>query len=361
MAGTDRTQAHDLSPTGDLTGAFLQEQDLRRAGLFAIVRQLEARAQGKPRLGRAKRPEHSIVDLAQEPILGFAQSTLAKVEPRQGRMRLRGYWLGLTGPMGPLPTHLTEFTHYERLYADKHPFGDWLDMLAGRMLQMFYRAWADSQPAAHADRPGDDRFAGWLAALSGAMEGAHEDSAFFPRARTHYASLFSGSRSAVAIEDGLSHLLRQPVRVIEYIPKWRAFEPEDQSRLGSAFNILGGDVVLGRSVFSASDAFRVVVRAESYRDYQSLLPGGERFAVAAEAIEAFKPSHLEWDLCVEIDDADAPPARLDGRARLGWTGWMKRPTPPRLQTRRGAEPGSGIIRADAHLRKTSITRRRPAS
>lgn len=356
MAGADRTQTHDL------TAQYLQLQDLRRAGLFAVVRQLEARASGKPRLGRAKRPEHNIVDLAQQPTLSFQESTLAGIEPVGGRMRLSGYWLGLTGPMGALPTHLSEFAYYETLYADKRPFGDWLDVLAGRMLQLFYRAWAESQPAAQADRPGDDRFASWLAALSGCSEGAGESDSFFARARTHYAPLFGGLRSAVAIEDGLAHLLCQPVRVVEYIPKWRAFEPEDQSRLGKAFATLGSDAVLGREVFSASDAFRVIVRATNYRDYLSLLPGGERFQVAAEAIEAFKPSHLEWDLTIEIDDADAPAARLDGRSRLGWTSWLKRPSPEREQPRRGRRPapGSGRIRADAHLRKASMRKREPA-
>lgn len=351
MAGEDRTQAHDL------TARYLQEQDLTRTGLFALLRQLEARAPAKPRLGKAKRPEHSVVDLAQEPALAFPARTLSGVEPANGRMRVRGYWLGLTGPMGPMPTHMTEFAFYERLYAKKRPFGDWLDLLAGRMLQLFYRAWADSQPAAHADRPGDDSFAGWLAAMSGCAEGAGERDSFFALARTHYASVFAGLRSAVAIEDALSHLLGQPVRVIEYRPKWRHFEPEDVTRLGRCYATLGGDAVLGSAIFSASDAFRVVVRARNFRDYQSLLPGGERFAVAAEAIEAFRPSNLEWDLCVEIDDAQAPPAQLDGRARLGWTSWVKR-LPG--EGSRPHHPAASRIRADAHLRKTSQKQRKPA-
>lgn len=353
MAGKDRTQAHDL------THASLEGRDLRRAGLFPVVRELEARAADKPRIGRAKRPEHSIVDLAQQPSLGFAESTLTTAVPHRGRTQLRGYWLGLTGPMGPLPVHLSEYAFFERRYAKKHPFGDWLDVLAGRMLQAFYRAWAESQPVAQADRPNDDRFAQWLAALSGAAEGAPADAAFPARARSHYAALFAGLRSAIAIQDALSHLLMQPVRVVEYMPKWREFEAEDLSRLGRSFSTLGSDAALGARVFSASDAFRVIVRAESLRDYQSLLPGGERFRIAAEAIDAFKPTHLEWDLCVEIDDADAPPARLDGMSRLGWTSWVKRPSQPRRKTRRGFGPGSGIIRADAHLRKTSMKTRKP--
>ncbi|MCB2078762.1 MAG: type VI secretion system baseplate subunit TssG [Novosphingobium sp.] len=355
MAGADRTQAHDL------TARFLEEQDLSRAGLFSVVRQLEARATNKPRLGGAKRPEFSIVDLAQQPTLSFQARTHAGIEPMKERMRLRGYWLGLTGPMGALPIHLTEFAYYERRYAKKRPFGDWLDLLSGRMLQLFYRAWANSQPVAHADRLDDNRFADWLDALSGCAEGVVEQSAFQRLARTHYASVFAGLRSATALEDALSHLLNQPVRIVEYMPKWRKLEPEDRSRLGQSYATLGSDAMLGNEIFSASDAFQVIVRAKNYKDYLSLMPGGERFQVAAEAIDAFKPTHLEWDLTVEIDDADAPAARLDGRSRLGWTGWVKKPSKPRKVSRSGIAEPSGSVRADAHLRKTSLKKRKPAS
>ncbi len=357
MASTDRSKTDDL-----IDWQRLSEQ-LPRAGLFAVLRHAEARAQKAPRLGRAKRPEQNIVDLAQEPALGFPDRTLSQVEFNRGRPQLRGYWLGLTGPMGPLPTHFTEFAYLERRYAKKRPFGDWLDLIAGRMLQLFYRSWAESQPCAHADREGDDNFAHWLAALSGAMEGATGESAFFSRARTHYAALFAGSRSAIAIEDALSHLLGQPARVVEYIPKWRAFEPEDRTALGKSFTTLGNDAVLGRRVYSASDAFRVIVRAEDWAAYQSLLPGGERFAIAAEAIEAFKPTHLEWDLTVELADGEAQPVRLDGKSRLGWSSWVKVARTHALQkppSRNKSALPDGAILANAHLRKSSLSTRKPA-
>jgi type VI secretion system ImpH/TssG family protein len=319
--------------------------DLRRSGLFPVVRAAEALQPHLPRVGLSRRPDQNVVDLAQQPSLGFADSTLTTLVGKHGRAQLRGYWLGLTGPMGPLPTHLTEFAHYERRYAKSQPFADFLDLLAGRMLQLFYRAWADSQPAAAADRPAEDRFAGYLAALSGAMEGASEAGAFLPRARVHYAALFAGPRSAVALEDGLGHLLGQKARVIEYQPRWRRLEPEDRSRLGGAFATLGRDALLGGRVYSASDAFRVLVRADSLRTYRSLLPGGQRFAVAAEAIESFRPSHLEWDLTIELAESEAPPARLDARSELAWTSWLK--------PRRERPAASTTIRGDAHLRKQS--------
>ena len=333
MAPADRPPPQHLS--------FLAHagETVRRWGLFPLVRGAEARAPDLPRVGRAKMPSQNIVDLAQTPSLGFSRSTMEEVEIKEGRARLSGYWLGLTGPMGPLPTHLTEFAAYEARYGRSRPFGRWLDVLAGRMLQLFYRAWADSQPAVMLDRPQDDRFGDYIAALTGAREGVSPRAAFPPDARLHYAALFASRRSAAAIEDGLSHLMGQPVRLLEYQPRWRHIEPDDRSRLGTVYCRVGGDAVLGARVRSASDAFRIVIRARSYRDYKTLLPTGTRFAVAAEALDAFAPSHLQWDVALEIEERHMRPARLDGQTQLGWTGWVARPS------------RSSKVRQDAHLRR----------
>lgn len=336
MAGADRSQDQHLS--------FLAQarEEAHKYGLFPLVRGAEARALSLPRVGEAKRPELNIVDLAQEPHLNFAAATLNRIDTVGGRSKVRGQWLGLTGPMGPLPIHLTEFAFYEHRYSKTQPFSDWLDVLAGRMLQLFYRAWANAQPAVVADRPEADRFSEYLAAISGAMEGASDRAAFTAKARVHYAGLFASRRSAVGIEDALSHLMCQPAKLLEFQPRWRDLEQEDLTRLGRGYATLGGDAVLGGRIRSASDAFRVVIRAKNFRDYQSLLPTSERFAIAAEALDAFTPSHIEWDICLEIEDGQAPPARLDGKAQLGWTGWIK----PRKTVGKGK-----TIRGDAHLRR----------
>jgi type VI secretion system ImpH/TssG family protein len=224
--------------------------------------------------------------------------------------------------MGPLPLHLTEFASYERRYSRQRPFNGFLDMLAGRMLQFFYRAWADSQPAVQAERPADDQFAHYLAALSGAEEGAGGRSAFPGRARLHYAGIFASKRSPEALQDALSSLLRTPVRLLEYQPRWRDVEDGDRSRLGKGFVSLGRDGVLGGKVYGVADAFRIVIKARSLNDFEDFLPSGRRFKVAAEALDAFAPSHLEWDIALELPSSETRPLKLDGRGRLGWTAWL---------------------------------------
>ena len=343
MAAEDRAAPKHLS--------FLQRiaPNIDRYGLFSVLRGAEARAPNLPRIGVARVPSQNIVDLGQTPIMAFAPSTLESIKFKGNRANILGYWLGLTGPMGPLPLHLTEFAFYERRYSAKRPFGDFLNVISGRMLQLFYRAWADTNPAAHADRPDDDKFAQYIAALSGATEGARADSVFPARARLHYAGLFASRRSAAGIQDALTNLLRTPVRLVEFQPRWRDVEAGDRSRLGAGFNALGSDAVIGGKIFGVTDAFRVVVRAQSMRDYEDFLPTGSRFKVAAEALDAFSPSHLEWDLALELEDSKARPVRLDGRGRLGWTGWL-------------APTRTGGVRSDAHLGRSArrLARRRRA-
>lgn len=328
--------AEDRAPPQHLTFLAAAKESARESGLFPLVRGAEARAPTLPRVGQSKRPDQNIVDLFHISSLQFAQRTLEDIRIDKGRAKISGYWLGLTGPMGPLPTHLTEYAAYERRYAKTQPFGDFLDLLAGRMLQLYYRSWADSQPAAQADRQDSDLFAVYLAALSGGTEGVPADASFPARARLHYAGLYSGRRSAIAIEDALTDLLGMDVRVLEYQPRWRPIEKQDRSRLGQRFTCLGQDLAIGEKVRVASDAFRVVIRTNSLADFETLLPSGARFAIAAEALDAFAPSHLDWDLVPEIDEQLVLPARLDGRSRLGWTSWMQ-------------PDASGGLRRDAHL------------
>jgi type VI secretion system ImpH/TssG family protein len=319
-------------------------KDVLRFNVFALLRQAEAYAQDAPRISRSRRPEQNLADLAQAPSLGFPASTLASIAVQDGRAKVRGYYLGLTGPMGALPLHLSEIAFQEERFGRRRSFGAFLDLISGRMLQFFFRAWADSQPVSHADRPKEDRFAGYVAALSGAMEGVPEDAVWPARARLHYAALFASRRSAGAVEDALRHLLGASVRVTPFEPRWREIEAGDRSRLGAAggFAQLGGDAVLGAHIYTVADAFKVTVRAASLADYASLLPDGRKFAMAAEALEAFAPSHLEWELELEIACEDVRPAQLDGSAALGWTGWL------------GATPRRrGPYRADARLRRNT--------
>jgi len=79
------------------------KEDVRRYGFFALIRAAEARAPpGTPRVGQARLPSQNIADMAHAPVLHFPGSTLNDIEfGPTGRARVRGQFLGLTGPMDP--------------------------------------------------------------------------------------------------------------------------------------------------------------------------------------------------------------------------------------------------------------------
>lgn len=318
MADTGRSAPHHLN--------FLREAaaSANRFGFFALLRHAESRARELPRIGRSRLPALNIADFAHSATLDFPGATIERIEfGKTGRARIRTLFLGLTGPMGPLPLHLTEFAHYERRYAQTRPFGRFLDLITDRMLQFFYRAWADSQPVTHADRPADDAFADYLAALGG-VPAQTRNSTFPAAARIHYLGAFASRRNPALLQDSLSHLLRVSALVQEFIPLSRRILPADRSRIGrsGAFNGLGVNTVLGQRVRVIDDTVRVRLQVRNMAEYRDLLPDGKRFALAAESSSAFLPSHIEWQFQLEIPEFSVEPAKLDGKAQLGWSAWM---------------------------------------
>lgn len=298
--------------------------DARRYGFLALLRLAEARAVGLPRIGRSRQPGQNVADLAHASTLEFPGPTLDSIEiGATSRMRVRSLFLGLTGPMGALPLHLTEFAHYERKYSKSQPFGRFLDLLTDRMLQFFFRAWADSQPSAQADRTDDDRFASYLLSLTG-LAGDARPHAFPLAARLHYTALLVTRRNPAAIQDFLSHLLGTRVVVREFVPRWRAISPGDRSHIGAdgCFNRLGRGTVLGARTRTIDDSVAVVVQSKDFRDFERRLPTEKEFAIAKEALDAIMPGHLEWQIELDIDEREAPPAVIGKTIRLGWTSWL---------------------------------------
>jgi type VI secretion system ImpH/TssG family protein len=337
MASTRRPSSDHLN--------FLRRsvERARRFSIFALLRQAEARAPDLPLIGRSRVPGDNIADLAHSTTLDFPGPTVEAVEfGATGRARVRTYFLGLTGPMGALPLHLSELVHYERRYAKSQPIGRFFDLLTDRMLQFFYRAWADTQPAASIDRPGDDRFSFYVSSLAGIRE--DQRTRFPPAARLGFANLFVSRRNPAALVDALSHLLGVRTSIQEFIGRWRDIVPADRTRIGARGNCngLGRSAVLGRRVRVIEDTYRIRLHASEMAEYRRHIPGTERFFAIQDVLDTLAPPHLEWQLQLELDESAIEPARLDGAAPLGWAAWVAPGGAPRVRgdARLGRKPHS---------------------
>lgn len=349
MAGAVGTQADNMTAPDTATDKLTSildaiEADPQRYEFFAAIRAIERAAVDMPRLGRAFNPAQEAIAVAHNASADFARTTIESFDRRAdkpGRApRLRSNHFGLTGAMGPMPFYLTEIVIFERERRGPKPLGDFLDLLTERQLQFFYRAWADSQPCAQADRPADDSFAAQLGAVSGAADlrfvagdsrPDHRDDGFDAWARLGFAGHFAGLRSASAVADVLSATLATPVRVTESIGRWRDIPRATRSRIGSAHpgggndNQLGLGATLGRRFFATEWDVRLTLAVPDMAALQALLPGGTGNAMLCECAAAILPQHIEWSARIEIDEARIAPARLQhgpAGARLGQTAWI---------------------------------------
>ncbi len=328
MADADRTAPHALILLREL-------QDSPHAfGFFQAVRRLENLYRDKPRIGTSAHVADDPIRLAQEPTTAFAPSTLASFAFGGNRPpRLAGYFFGLLGPNGPLPLHLTEYARERQRNVGDATFARLLDMFHHRLLSLFYRAWAVNQPAVSFDRPEDDRFATYVAALFGlGMRSLRNRDAFPDLARLRYAGLFAGqTRHREGLIAILRDFFRMPVAVRECTPGWLHLGEGMRWRLGGSreSGTLGRSATIGGRVWSCQHKFRIAFGPLTLAQYLRLLPGGHSLRRLVPLVRAYVGDELEWDVNLILRREEIPPLRLGQDGRLGWTTWLAARQRPR--------------------------------
>ena len=339
--------------TDDLIRLFADlAADPERWDVFAALSAVEAAAPDSPRIGESLEPGQEVVDVAHIADFSFPRTTVAGWQTEGRRPVLQTRHLGLTGPMGPLPSHLTEIAVYERARRGSKAFNQFLDLLTVRPLQQFYRAWANAHPGSNAARPGDDLFAGYIGATAGMTElaflvpGTRQPMAdaghFDSWRRLPYAGHLAALRSPTAIASLLSDLLGRRVTVREAVGRWREVPGDQRTRLGRSDSTLGTGATLGGRFWSVEYDVAFAIRARSMADLYDLLPGGRSHQLLAEAARASLPHHINWRAHVSVTEHLIAPARLARKGgemgdtmptRLGLTSWIA----PRGNVRTRAE------------------------
>jgi type VI secretion system protein ImpH len=295
-----------------------------RFDMFATLRRFERENAGKPRLGDAATLAEEYLVVSQNPYMEFPASNLdgALVEP-SGRMRLIARFLGMFGPQGALPLTTTEES-YQWLLERDDAFPRFADIFQRRFIALFFRAWADARPIAQNDRPGEDRFRAYIGSMIGVGAPLFRDAdSLSDFAKMEYAGLLAPRvKSASRLRALLSGLFGTRVEIDEFVGAWLTLDAGERSRLGARQSRLGSDCVLGSSMFSVSDKFRVRVFVRDFAQYQRFLPGSDHAREIGDAVFLYVGEEYDWDMELAIPAGEITPVRLGKGAKLGWTSWM---------------------------------------
>jgi type VI secretion system protein ImpH len=208
-----------------------------------------------------------------------------------------------------------------------------MDMFHHRCLSLFYRAWADSEPAISLDRPASDRFAGYVASFIGLGLWSLRDRDEMPDWSKLY---FSGAISCQTRHpDGLKAILvsffNAPVAIEEFVGRWISLPKECVCQLASPLGAatLGRNSTIGYRVWDYQQTFRVVFGPVSFEVFQRMLPGGQGLQRLTAIVRNYVGDELGWELQLILKREEVPQVRLGLQGRLGRTTWLHSKPPNR--------------------------------
>lgn len=305
------------------------QQTPYRFGFFQAVRRINCCFEDKALTGMAFHPADDPIRFAQSPYTMFAPSTLNSLEFKgpNGIPVLSQRFLGLFGPNGPLPLHVTEYAR-DRLRQNKDPtLSHFADMFHHRIVSLYYRAWAQAQPTVQRDRPAQDRFSVYVGALTGiGMPAFRQADDMSHNSKLHYVGhLSSLPRHASGLASILQSYFHVPAKVVEFIAHWLTIPRRDRLKLGSnpGMGSLGLDAVLGEKVWQRQDKFQVCLGPMSLDDYESFLPSGRSFKTLVAAVRNYLGLELLWETRLLLRGDEKPVTCLGKQGALGWTSWLQ--------------------------------------
>ncbi|RKZ66167.1 MAG: type VI secretion system baseplate subunit TssG [Gammaproteobacteria bacterium] len=315
----------------------LLEEAPYQYNFFKALRRLEGLYPEKPRLGKAARPRDEPVRFGQLPSLAFAPSTLSyfKQGVKGAPPRLGTNFFGVFGPNAPLPRHLTEYAQGRIKNHNDETFVRFMDIFHHRMLSLFYRARASTEPTYQFDRPADDKFNFYVGSLIGLKtDGLQQRDAVSVYAKLHYAGLLVGKGRH---KEGLNRIIGDffglPSTIQEFIGEWLTLPVASRCQLGKSKHtcLLGRNTVLGSRVWERQTKFRVVMGPLDFDDYLKLLPGRDTLSRLTVLIRDYIGDELDWDLNLILKKEAVPGLQLNKEksfsAQLGWTTWLMKDKP----------------------------------
>ena len=294
---------------------------------FQAVRRLEAEYKDWPRVGWSQRLEEDYLRFCQVPSLSFAPSTLEKVEQVEGVIRIFVNFLGMFGPNGPLPQHLTDFARDRQRNLHDPTLVRFVDIFHQRMLSFFYRAWAINVKSVDFDRSDQARYATYFGSLFGiGIPSLRDRDNVSDWAKIHYSGrLAAQTRDAEGLEAILGDYFGLPTEICEFAGYWMKIPWENQLRLGESRDTgtLGSNAVAGERKYEVQLKFRIRMGPMELVDLQRLVPVGDSFRRLKDWVLNYTNQEFYWDLQCVLKAGSVPALSLGQEAMLGWTTWLK--------------------------------------
>lgn len=322
MADDDRYARADLSTA----------EAAARMDFFELLRQLET---DTLRFGRAGGAGREPARLGQTARLTFAASDVADIFPGDDtrKPRVNVNVLGLIGPEGPMPLHMTRWIMARlsnRWFAGDSSgamadtsFLDFINLLQHRLIALYWRAWADAQPEINIAHGEGGRVTATMRALAGqGLPGTTTGDIRLDGAKLRHAtSLVMEARSPERLTRFLETVLGVPVGLAEFEGIWIPIPQQLQSRLGQQHAGLGAGAVAGARVFDRQSHAEIRLGPLTLHQFRGFLDDPDAWVRLRHALIFAAGKDINFGLRLLLAPGEVPAARL-GSVHLGRTSWL---------------------------------------
>lgn len=346
---------------------------LGKTGAFGIdyfwcLRVVQAAQASQKKIGASVKLAEDYIRLRQEADFGFASSTLRSFTPAVGTApaQMSVNFLGLLGPNGALPIHITDYILARDREQDveggnaKKSFSPgaeatadpakksgvknsgvalsrFLDLFHHRCLSLFFRAWAVHQKTVdldRADRPGDPRrFANYFASFIGlGMPALRDRDAVPDMAKLYFSGRLAGpTRNAEGLAAILAEYFGVRAEIEDFAGHWVTIPETEALRLGAspATGTLGSTAIVGSRIYQYQTKFRIRLGPMRLADLRRLLPCERAWPQLKAWVWNYIGKELLWDAQYILLAREVPQTQLGAGSLLGWTTWITTRTPDR--------------------------------
>jgi len=299
---------------------------------FQAVQLLERLSPGTAPVGHFVQPHTETVRFSVHPSLAFPASEIQSLTYRENEPPLMSVnFMGLTGPLGVLPIHYTEFIQRRRTEGDTSA-RDFFDLFHHRIISLFYRAWQKYHFQTTHGRDEHDRIRLYLQNLVGLGHEELRDRQVVPDDAFlfHAGLLTQYPRSAVGCEGFLEDYFGVPVRIEQFVGAWYRLEVLSQTCFRDEDGIsenLGGGAVVGDEVWDPQAGLRVVLGPLTLAQYRDFLPVGSAYEPLRTLVRFYAGDEFDFELQLILKRDEVPSCELGADPNqaplLGWVSWSK--------------------------------------
>jgi len=227
--------------------------------------------------------------------------------------------LGLYGVSSPLPSFYTEELIDEKTNG-KSITRDFIDIITHRLYYIFYECFLKYKLSLNYIESDDQKWYEKLNQMSGSGHTVFNSNNNTNRLIRYIGILTQFPRSASGLKIILKDALDVPVEIIQFIKQQGVIPEEQRLILGNLENKLGKNTYLGKKVIFSMGNFLIQVGPIKEDDYNSYLPGTEKFNDIISLTNAYILDPLEFDIEIILDEISKTSSM--GVSKLGIDSWI---------------------------------------